>query len=160
VIREIFLNELILHFLTHIHDNEIETRISIKHHKKWDDTIRSLFVPPHPSNLNLATSMPLVPCLTVAAGLALPVAATAYHLDRRRDETAAEMVSCLMDNEVENEPGCGDGDRRQCSCLLDHEVENEPAVSNPRLGVVLGGDQSSRSLSPHSDPAGSPAVQP
>jgi hypothetical protein len=67
------------------------------------------------------------------------------------------MVSCLLDHEVENEPGCGDGDRRQCSCLLDHEVENEPAVSNPRLGVVLGGDQSSRSLSPHSDPAGSPA---
>jgi hypothetical protein len=54
--------------------------------------------------------MPLVPCLTVAAGLALPVAATAYHLDRRRDETAAEMVSCLLDHEVENEPGCGDGE--------------------------------------------------
>jgi hypothetical protein len=47
-IYDFFEDELILDSLMLILD--AEGRLSIKHHKKWDDPVPSLFIPPNPSN--------------------------------------------------------------------------------------------------------------
>jgi hypothetical protein len=48
LIHDFFEDEFIPDFLTLVLD--AECRLPIKHHKKWDDPVPSLFIPPHPSN--------------------------------------------------------------------------------------------------------------